>query len=278
MRKTPKFFGIHAEPSFKLRIILGLLLFVILFVVYSSYSYHRRKKNPMDKLAPSISKIVGTAKRLAFSEDELTGEKYVLFKDMAISSGRALGGIVLVAIVALCWGMSMGLLPGTSALFFPFCVFLSIIPPVAVLPILLIILKSGEIMKIMLVFVGGLNIIIRIYHATKEIPREQIMKALTLGASQMQVARKVVLPQIVPKLLLFIQDYTGIALILVIFAESIAASSGVGYRIYLVRRYLAMDVMVTYAFAIYFIGFITVHLLDFIIKWRYPWYFKSVEN
>lgn len=278
MRKAPKFFGIHAEPSWKLHIIFGLLPFLVLLLVYSAYSYNRLKKNPADKLAPSIITIVETAKRLAFSEDELTGEKYILFKDMAISSGRALAGIGLIAIVALCWGMSMGLLPGTSALFFPFCVFLSIIPPVAILPILLIILKSGEMMKIALVFIGGLNIIIRIYHATKEIPREQIVKALTLGASQMQVARKIVLPQVMPKLLLFIQDYIGIALILVIFAESIAASSGVGYRIYLVRRYLAMDVMVTYAFAIYFIGFILAHLLDFIIKRRYPWYFKSVEN
>lgn len=277
MRKTPKFFGIHAEPSFKLRIVLGLLPFIALLVIYSICSYNRLKKNPEDKLAPSISKILKTAKELAFSEDELTGEKYILFKDMVISSGRALAGMGLIAIVALCCGMSMGLLPGTSALFFPFCVFLCIIPPVAVLPILLITLKSGELMKIALVFIGGLNIIIRIYHSTKEVPREQIIKALTLGASQIQVASHIVLPQIIPKLLIFLQDYSGIALILVIFAESIAASSGAGYRIYLVRRYLAMDVMITYAFGISLIGIIIVYSLGLIIKLLYPWYFKTVE-
>ena len=79
-----------------------------------------------------------------------------------------------------------------------------------------------------------------------ELPREQLIKAQTLGASTWQIALRVVLPQILPRLIDSLRLQLGPAWLFLIAAEAIASDSGLGYRIFLVRRYLAMDVILPY--------------------------------
>jgi NitT/TauT family transport system permease protein len=78
------------------------------------------------------------------------------------------------------------------------------------------------------------------------LPREQIVKALTLGANSWQVLLRVALPQAMPRLITALRLSLGPAWVFLISAEAIAADVGLGYRIFLVRRYLAMDVILPY--------------------------------
>jgi NitT/TauT family transport system permease protein len=78
------------------------------------------------------------------------------------------------------------------------------------------------------------------------IPEEQIIKAQTLGASTWVVALRVALPQALPRLIDSLRFSLGPAWVFLISAEAIAADVGLGYRIFLVRRYLAMDVILPY--------------------------------
>ena len=71
-----------------------------------------------------------------------------------------------------------------------------------------------------------------------ELPREQIVKAETLGATSWQIALRVVLPQVLPRLITCLRLQLGPAWLFLIAAEAISADSGLGYRIFLVRRYL----------------------------------------
>jgi NitT/TauT family transport system permease protein len=154
--------------------------------------------------------------------------------------------------------------------------FLSMIPPLAILPILFISFGVGELAKVMLIFFGIFPVICRdIYQATIRIPDEQVIKALTLGASGTTVIYRVVLPQILPRLLGTLRLSLGPAWLFLIAAEAIAATNGLGYRIFLVRRYLAMDVILPYVFWITFIGFTMDWLLRKFTAWRYPWYQKA---
>jgi len=57
---------------------------------------------------------------------------------------------------------------------------------------------------------------------------------------------RVVLPQILPRLMDALRLSLGPAFLFLIAAEAIASDSGLGYRIFLVRRYLAMDVILPY--------------------------------
>ena len=63
-----------------------------------------------------------------------------------------------------------------------------------------------------------------------------------------------------------------------ILAEAIAASSGIGYRIYLVRRFTQMDVIIPYALWVVVLGYIMNLILGVILDKCYPWYSKQKEN
>ena len=57
---------------------------------------------------------------------------------------------------------------------------------------------------------------------------------------------RVALPQAMPRLLQAMRLALGPAWVFLISAEAIAADVGLGYRIFLVRRFLAMDVIIPY--------------------------------
>src|SRR5450755_3652748 len=115
------------------------------------------------------------------------------------------------------------------------------------LPILFIVVGLGEAAKITLITIGVAPVIARdLALRAGELPREQIIKAQTLGASTWQLVLRVVLPQMWPRLVDALRLTLGSAWLFLIAAEAIASTEGLGYRIFLVRRYLAMDVILPY--------------------------------
>lgn len=272
MRTPPRFRGIHAEPSSRLRLILGLLPLVVLICAYLTVSYIRLQANPREKLTPSVSQIASAVKTMAFTKDERT-DSYLMLSDTVSSVKRLAVGLGSAAIVGLLAGINMGMLPGMGATFLPVVTFLSIVPPLAILPILFILFGVGELGKVMLIFLGSVFIITRdMYYTTRAIPREQIVKSLTLGASQIEVVYRIVLPQIMPRLLVAVRLSLGAAWLFLIASEAIASTDGLGYRIFLVRRYLAMDVIIPYVLWVTLLGFLMDTGLRFLVSWGYPWH------
>jgi NitT/TauT family transport system permease protein len=103
------------------------------------------------------------------------------------------------------------------------------------------------------------------------VPQEQITKALSLGASQFAVIYRIVLPQIMPRLIDAARLALGGAWLFLIAAEAIASTDGLGYRIFLMRRYLAMDVILPYVMWITLLGFLMDYGLRRLVMWRYRW-------
>ncbi len=267
-----RFFGLHADPPKWLRMVLSLLPFVILLSLYVTASSIRQAKNPNDKLLPPISKIIKAVDKTAFTKDKRT-QTYLLWSDTLASLKRIAAGVSLAALTGFILGLNMGLLPGIRNLFLLFVTFISNIPPLAILPILFISFGVDEIGKIILIFIGIFPMITRdIYLAVRKIPREMIVKALTLGASEPAVAYRVVFPQVMPRLIETVRLSMGAAWLFLIAAEAIAAQSGLGYRIFLVRRYLSMDVIIVYVIWITFLAFCADFALKTWVAKRYGWY------
>src|SRR5438105_15743947 len=112
----------------------------------------------------------------------------------------------------------------------------------------------------MLIIIGVAPCLIRdMSIEVQNLPLEQMIKAQTLGASTWQIAIRVVLPQVMPRLIESLRLSLGPAFLFLISAEAIAADVGLGYRIFLMRRYLAMDVILPY------VAWITMlaYLMDF---------------
>jgi NitT/TauT family transport system permease protein len=60
-----------------------------------------------------------------------------------------------------------------------------------------------------------------------------------------------------------------------IVGEALAAKAGLGYRIFVVRRYVAMDIIIPYVIWISLLAFLADLVVRLWIKWRYPWVDKS---
>jgi NitT/TauT family transport system permease protein len=146
----------------------------------------------------------------------------------------------------------------------------------ALLPILFIVFGLGEVSKVVLIIFGVAPIMTReIYQRVKEIPSEQIIKVQTLGANTWQIITRVIIPQVLPRLVDAIRITLGTAWIFLISAEAIAATEGLGYRIFLVRRYLAMDVILPYVLWITLLAFLIDFLLKTLNKKIFPWFGKE---
>ncbi|MBU2872100.1 ABC transporter permease subunit [Colwellia sp. E2M01] len=267
----------NIEPSPALRGFLTLLPFILALFAYSIASEARLAENPHDKLLPSFTQIVDAVDRYAFTENKRTGE-YLLWQDTGASLYRIGLGITISAIIGLFIGLCNGLLPIVRSGLSPFITIISLIPPMAILPILFITFGLDELAKVMLIIIGTAPVIIRdMQSQVMQLPKEQLIKAQTLGASTWLVTLRVVLPQIMPRLLASVRLTLGAAWLFLIAAEAIAAQEGLGYRIFLVRRYMSMDVIFPYVIWITTLAFAMDFSLRKISEVCFPWYHQGAK-
>lgn len=262
---------INLKPSRTNQLILALLPFVVLVVAYGLGSAARLAENPSDKLLPALSALADAINRMAFVPDPRTGE-YLFWSDTLASLGRLFSALGISTAIALVFGMIVGMFPYARALLAPFFAAVSMVPPLALLPILFIVMGLGETSKITLIVIGVAPIMIRdIALKVMELPREQTVKAETLGGNSWQIALRVVLPQTLPRLITCLRLQLGPAWLFLIAAEAISADSGLGYRIFLVRRYLSMDVIFPYVIWITLLAVLTNIALDLLRIRVFPW-------
>ncbi len=254
---------INRFPSRITSILLGAIPFVAAVAIYAAASHQRRIENPADKLLPSLSDMVAAFGRMAFEPDRRSGD-LLLWTDTFDSLLRLGYGLGISIAFALVIGIAIGMIPYARSSFSPFVSSFSLIPPITILPILFITFGLGELSKVILIAIGTAPVMTRsVALAVMEIPKELIIKAQTLGASVWQITVRVVLPQLLPKLITAIRLGLVPAWIFLISAEAIASTSGLGYRIFLVRRYLAMDVILPYVLWITLLAY----LIDRILLW-----------
>ena len=162
---------------------LGALPFVILLFVYVIASNLRFASNTNDKLLPTPSVIGQTLKEYAVEEDTRSGD-ILLWLDTRASLERIGLALAISAAIGLVFGVATGVIPLIRATLAPMITALSMIPPLAILPILFIVMGLGEVAKITLIVIGVTPVIIwDLALRAGELPREQLIKAQTLGAS-----------------------------------------------------------------------------------------------
>jgi NitT/TauT family transport system permease protein len=168
--------------------------------------------------------------------------------------------------------IAVGVVPRARAVFSPLLSTFSMVPPLALLPILFIALGLDETSKVALIVIGIAPVIARdLALKIMELPAEQLIKAQTLGASTWQIISRVVLPQTWPRLIDSLRLTLGSAWLFLIAAEAIAATEGLGYRIFLVRRYLAMDVIIPYVVWITLLAVASNWLLGLLRARAFAW-------
>ncbi|MGD1879176.1 MAG: ABC transporter permease [Kiloniellaceae bacterium] len=250
---------------------LGALPFILLAAAYLMASDARLAVNPNDKLLPSLQSFADAIDRLAFQPDPRKGT-YILWDDTLASLLRLGLGLTVATGIGLVCGIAIGLLPLARSAFAPVVAVLSVVPPLAVLPVLFIVFGLGELAKVTLIVIGVTPFMVRdLSMSVAGLPREQLVKAQTLGASTWQIVTRVVLPQTLPRLISALRLSLGPAWLFLISSEAIAATEGLGYRIFLVRRYLAMDVILPYVAWITLLAFVLDWLLRRLSRRAFAW-------
>lgn len=182
----------------------------------------------------------------------------LLWADLVASVGRVLAGFALSAAVALPLGIAMGTSTVICRLLEPLMGLIRYMPAPAFIPLLIIYFGLGELPKILLIFIGTLFFnTLMIMDAVKFVPRELVETALTLGGRTSQVLLRVITPCIAPQVIDAFRINMAAAWNLVIVAELVAATEGLGRRISLAQRFLRTDEI--------FLGLIVIGLIGLLI-------------
>jgi len=262
---------INRAPDRPLAVILAALPFLLIVLAYCVASGIRLEANPADKLLPAPATLLATAIAIFTEPDRRTGE-ILIWADTWASLRRLGEGVGLAALIALVLGLGIGLLPYLRRGLSGFVAVLSMVPPLAILPILFIAFGLGEVAKVALIVLGITPFLTRdLAQRVLDIPHEQIVKAQTLGASSLVIALRVALPQILPRLISGLRLSLGSAGLFLIAAEAVASDVGLGYRIFLVRRYLAMDIILVYVAWITLLAFLLDLALKTLSRRAFPW-------
>ena len=278
---------ITAKPNRVVTIILSWVLFATGIGLYLHTSAARHRENPEDRVTPTIGQMVhgisGAAMTPAEDEEAPTQpasaiQRFstgMLWKDTVASGRRFLWSMALL-FPAVLLGLHMGLFPYVGAFFLRFVLFFDKIIALSLLPILFIAFGIDELSKIMLIVIGVTpTIILDTFNLTRAVPGEQVVKAFTLGAGDFDVAYRVVLKQIWPRVLNSIRLNLKAVMLFLFAGEMIASTDGLAYRIALLRRHMGMDVIIPYVLWVALLLFLVDLTMRVVNRKLHPWFQES---
>jgi NitT/TauT family transport system permease protein/taurine transport system permease protein len=163
---------------------------------------------------------------------ELT-EKGILPVYLFDSFMRYLGGVIIGASLGLALGVAIGLSPLLSRLLGPFINFLYAIVEGAWVPLFVVWWGYGlKVVMVLLVYIIFFPMLYNTMVGVRTVPQVYVNAVRALGASRWRVLVEVILPAALPSIITGFRVGAGFAFRGLIFAEMIAATSGIGYLIY----------------------------------------------
>ncbi len=179
-------------------------------------------------------------------------------KDIVASVWRISVGFLLAAIISIPLGVIMGTFASIRALLEPIIGIIRYMPAPAFIPLLILYFGIGEAPKIILIFIGVLFFnTLMVMDSVKFVPKELIETTYTLGGNRWQTLFQVIFPYVTPNIIDACRVNLAAAWQLVIVAELIAATEGLGRRISVAGRFLKTDEI--------FVGLIVIGIIGLAI-------------
>lgn len=174
---------------------------------------------------PTVTETAATIWKLAS-----TGE---LFVHILVSMERALLGFALAAVIAIPLGFVLGgWFKSTEEILNPLIQVFSQVNPYSLFPVFILLFGIGEVAKVAIIFwVCIWPILANTISGVKDIDPLLVKSARSMGASKWMLFWKVVLPGAAPALFTGIKNGAGIAFFMLIAAEMIGASAGLGWLV-----------------------------------------------
>jgi NitT/TauT family transport system permease protein len=277
---------INANPSRTMTMVLSWFLFAAGIGLYLYTASVRHRENPEDRVMPTVTQMArgmfGAA--LTGVDDDAQGQRAsaiqrfstsMLWKD-TIATGRRFFYSMALLFPAVLLGLHMGLFPHVGAFFLRFVLFFDKVIALSLLPILFIAFGIDELSKIMLIVIGVTpTIILDTFNLARGVPTEHVVKAFTLGAGDFDIAYRVVLKQIWPRVLNSIRLNLKAVMLFLFAGEMIASTDGLAYRIALLRRHMGMDVIIPYVLWVALLLFLVDLTMRLVNRKLHPWFRES---
>lgn len=167
-----------------------------------------------------------------------------LWFDMLMSSQRVLLGLAAGIVLAVPIGFVLGWYRPVRTAVDPLVNFFRALPPISLIPLVIVYFGIGEVAKIVMLFYAAFFTgVIVMYEGIVQINPLFIRVARTLGATDGEVFRRVIIPLTVPHVLTAVRVALGVAWATLVASELIAAQRGLGAVIQNASNYFQIDVI-----------------------------------
>ncbi|MEU1346740.1 ABC transporter permease [Streptomyces sp. NPDC005775] len=185
-----------------------------------------------------------------------------LFEDAGASLKRVLIGYVLGVVLAIPVGFLMGWYPVVRRLIEPWLQFFRMVPPLAIIPLAIVLMGIDETPKIFVIFLASfLSSVVSTFQGVVSVDVTLVNAARVLGARDPQVFLGVVVPASTPFILVGMRIGLGASWATVVAAELIAAQGGLGFRMQQAQLYYDLPTIFVQLIAIGAIGLAMDRLL-----------------
>lgn len=177
-----------------------------------------------------------------------------LLDDTLASLRRVLTGFALGTLAAVPVGFLMGWYPTARALLEPYVQFFRTIPPLALIPLAIVLMGIGEVPKVFVIFLAAfLSSVVAAFQGVLDVDVTLVDAARVLGAGDRAIFLRVVIPAAAPFILVGMRIGLGSAWGTLVAAELIAAQEGLGFRMQQAQLYYDLPTI--------FVGLITIGVL-----------------
>jgi len=186
---------------------------------------------------------------------------------------RCVAGFLLACLTGVPLGLAMGYSARIGAAFDYLIQFMRPLPPLSYLILLILWLGTGNASKIALLYLTAFPIVVSSAMAgARSTKLQRIQAARSLGASETQVFRYVILPSALPMAFTGARIALAAAFSTVVAAELMAATDGLGWMVFSASRFLRNDVIILGIFLLGILGVLLNKLIlavdGAIIHWR----------
>lgn len=195
-----------------------------------------------------------------------------LFIHVFTSVNRILAAFLLACFIGIPMGILMGASKIAKALLNPLIEFYRPLPPLGLYTLLVMWLGIGEESKLALLFLAALpGLIIATIQAIQNIDPVYLRVAKGLGASNKTILFNVYLPAAGPTILAGMRISLGFTYTVLVAAEIVAASAGIGWMIWDAAKFLLSDVVIMGLIVLGLTGIALDIFMRFIGRILMPW-------
>ena len=189
-------------------------------------------------------------------------ERFLLVKHIRWSFQRVLLGWAIAFAAAIPTAFLMGWYRTFRDIVDPWIQFLRTIPPIALIPMVILLMGTGEKAKITVIFITAFLVMtVTIYQGIRNLDYTLVKAAYTFGANDFSIFVRVVVPYTFPYILTAARLGVSTALTTLIAAEMTGTFYGLGSMIQTAQIYFRMDKVMLGIICIGLIGFILDRLL-----------------